>query len=414
VAAVNAAAPFKNTCPACHLEGSSSALAYIKHPTGVGTPLGDLSNIPAACAACHMPRPNRGKGRSAHLWRISVNASYSTFPTQDQWNAGQKTALTAPAGSYEKAVWVDVDLACGQCHGGGTDEAHAAYPPALGAPYKTKSQLAAQASDMHQTRPLPAFTWNTDSITSYKINFDASSTLCPPLAPGCDYSWDFGDGTTGAGTAASHTYADATDRTVTLTVTAIGYSTAAATSRVVTPVRLNTAPLVSHGTVTISGYTVSFLDTSTDDAPLPANAVTVNWRDGGISTQNAGTIFTHTYATSGTRSIIHTVTDSGDAAGNNKLSATETISATVPQKFTVSGAVTDSAGAPISGASVSLKLSSSGGIQATTTTDAAGHYSFTNVNPNTYFITVFKTGYGTVNTAPFTVSTEDVTVNITM
>jgi PKD repeat protein len=412
VAAVNAAAPFRYSCPACHLEGSPLALPYIKHPTGVGTPLEDLSNIPAACAKCHMPKPDGGEGRSAHLWRISTDPAYSTFPTQDQWNAGRKTALTAPSGSYENAVWVDVDLACGRCHGGGTDEAHAAYPLAQGAPYKTKAQLAAQATDMHQNHALPSFTSAADSTTSYTVHFDASSTLCPPVAASCIYHWDFGDGTTGTGMTTSHTYADGGPYTVTLTVTVECYETEETASRVVTPEKVNAAPLVSHGTVTISGYTVSFLDTSTDDAPLPANAVTVNWRDGYVSTQNAGTIFTHTYATSGTRNITHTVTDSGDAAGNNKLSSTETITVTVPQTFKVSGTVSTAAGAPISGATVSLKVN--GSTKKIVYTNTSGYYLFTGVGPGTYTITVYKSGYGTVNTAPFTVSGSDVTINITM
>jgi len=45
------------------------------------------------------------------------------------------------------AVWVDLDLACGQCHGGGkTGSGAKVYP-------LTKKQLAKYAKDMHGTTP---------------------------------------------------------------------------------------------------------------------------------------------------------------------------------------------------------------------------------------------------------------------
>jgi hypothetical protein len=56
--------------------------------------------------------------------------------------AGQ--ANTAADGSYATAAWVDIDRACGQCHGG----SGSAQP---GMPYFTTGQLATAARGMHQT-----------------------------------------------------------------------------------------------------------------------------------------------------------------------------------------------------------------------------------------------------------------------
>ena len=142
VAAVNAAAPFKKDCPTCHIEGSPERIAKITHPKGTGTPLGDLSNIAASCHKCHMPKPNNGEGRSSHIWRVNTDASYATFPTQEEWNAGQKTAYTSPTASYTNAVWLDIQLVCGQCHTSSAGQAD-------GVPQFLKEEVAEAAKGMH-------------------------------------------------------------------------------------------------------------------------------------------------------------------------------------------------------------------------------------------------------------------------
>jgi hypothetical protein len=112
--------PFRETCVDCHSSPEHASdipqvnLATINHLSGVGTPLEHAGTEPAeACITCHMPG-------GQHLWRINPSAAYSTFPS----NAVTSTvnANTAPAGSYTNAVWIDVDAACGQCHGGGTSQ----------------------------------------------------------------------------------------------------------------------------------------------------------------------------------------------------------------------------------------------------------------------------------------------------
>ena len=146
VKAVNAAAPFKSQCSVCHSDKANNLASQV-HPDGPGTPLGDGLDVNGACVKCHMPRPDQGSGPAMHLFRINVSSDYDTFPTSAQWNSGQKTANTSPDGTYTNAVWADLDLVCGQCHGGGADQG--TNPPQAGVPYLTKLQAASIAPYIH-------------------------------------------------------------------------------------------------------------------------------------------------------------------------------------------------------------------------------------------------------------------------
>jgi len=99
----------KEECTECHTKTQAGTL----HPAGVGTPFENDKPLAEACAMCHMPG-------GFHLFRINTDVAYSTFP------AGAAVANTnanvAADGTYANAVWVDVDLACGQCHGGGSKQ----------------------------------------------------------------------------------------------------------------------------------------------------------------------------------------------------------------------------------------------------------------------------------------------------
>ncbi len=121
----------KEECTACHKKN----LAGLLHPGGVGTPLEEMESEPAdACVSCHMPD-------GMHLYRIKADAGYTTFPTAaitattaaqctaagGTWSSSSSSctvnANISPDGSFTRAVWVDMDHACGQCHGGGTAQA---------------------------------------------------------------------------------------------------------------------------------------------------------------------------------------------------------------------------------------------------------------------------------------------------
>ncbi len=155
------AEPMKRGCGiACH--ASSADFSAIHHSSGPGTPM--EGGTEAACVTCHMPRPE-GASRLMHIFRINVDPGYSTFPnlaagattpgicsdpkylTKSTCEAARKTwyvvANSAPDGTYKNAIWVDLDLACGQCHGGGAKGEGAKVLP------MSKATLARYAKNMH-------------------------------------------------------------------------------------------------------------------------------------------------------------------------------------------------------------------------------------------------------------------------
>ena len=171
VPAAKAANPVPNTCNNCH-RLSQNIMATINHPAGPGTPFptGAASDIPGACVVCHM-QAALGSANS-HLFRINANQNYSTFPTPSQlYNQQVNAPNTAPETSgltlatFSPAVWLDVDLACGQCHVGNdgvTNSYGLTMPPGMpGAHAYTKAQLAYWAANMHApdpSVPTPTFT----------------------------------------------------------------------------------------------------------------------------------------------------------------------------------------------------------------------------------------------------------------
>ncbi len=169
-----------NSCVDCHTTvGANSWIANfanpsapvinpsaIGHPSGAGTPLETIAtDLPRVCVTCHMP-PAGGTGSTQHLFRISTDPNYSTWPNFNDWTDGkcsdpnitlykdckgaysdgvnaytQRVWLPNPTNSnypnnqllkkapeynydgtirFADAIWVDVNDACGQCHGGGT------------------------------------------------------------------------------------------------------------------------------------------------------------------------------------------------------------------------------------------------------------------------------------------------------
>ena len=81
---------------------------------------------------------------------------------------------------------------------------------------------------------------------------------------------------------------------------------------------------------------------------------------------------------------------------------------------TVAGAVTDSSGAVVSGANVTLTDTSTN-IVRTATTNAAGRYTYVDVNPGIYNIAVSKPGFSTTKTDSQEVKVgASVTLNMTL
>ena len=202
LASVPNAKPIVKTCDQCH-KLAQTIMSTINHPMGPGTPFptGLQSDVPGACVTCHM-QAALGTPTS-HMFRINTNVNYSTYPTPDQlYNQGVTAPNTAPEVSpmdgttYNPAIWLDVDLACGQCHVGGdgkTNPYGLTMPPGMpGAHAYTKTQLAYWASVMHPPDPgVPAPTFSpapgtyttpqsvtiSDSMNGAKIYYTLDGTL---------------------------------------------------------------------------------------------------------------------------------------------------------------------------------------------------------------------------------------------
>jgi predicted CXXCH cytochrome family protein len=192
---------FRKVCTSCH----NKSLARINHLDSPGTPL-DVSAPAEACVTCHMPTAT-SSGTRMHLWRINTKASYRTFPTAKEFGIGapatKKIANAAADGTYTNAVWVDVDYACGQCHGG-------SFGPTAtqnSAPYFLRSELSGYAKGMH--RPEATRVSFTSNISHYTVTLTDTSTD-DSIFPDNAITVNWGDGTSSTGNAGdvfSHTYA---------------------------------------------------------------------------------------------------------------------------------------------------------------------------------------------------------------
>jgi len=136
-------------------------------------------------------------------------------------------------------------------------------------------------------------------------------------------------------------------------------------------------------TMTLSGYTVTVTDGSTDDAALPAASVTVNWGDGTLTTGSPGSSFSHTYSSSAIFTITHTVRDAGGLFGSGKINVE------VPGRVSISGTVRDNKGAPLPNVDVLLK--ENGITRQVVSTDGNGVYGFSS-SAGAYLIQVYLYG----------------------
>ncbi|NUQ63811.1 MAG: PKD domain-containing protein, partial [Pirellulales bacterium] len=133
-------------------------------------------------------------------------------------------------------------------------------------------------------------------------------------------AWDFGDGTTAAGTLnPSHVYADNGSYTVTLTVTDDDGS---ATSDALVVTVANVAPVVDAGAdqAAAEGATVSFNGLFTDAGSADTHTITWDFGDGKTA---SGTLTpSHVYADNGSYTVTLTVTDDDGSATSDALLVT--------------------------------------------------------------------------------------------
>ncbi len=129
------------------------------------------------------------------------------------------------------------------------------------------------------------------------------------------YAWTFGDpGQTGTGATTTHTYPSEGPRTVTLTVTDGGGETDT-TTRLINP---QNQPPTAAATVTCTGLTCTFNGTASSD---PENDIdSYAWDFGDPGATGTGATTTHTYPSSGPRTVTLTVTDGVGETGTTMRS----------------------------------------------------------------------------------------------
>ncbi len=161
------ATPIIKHCQDCHKTESSGydfGIHVVNHPTGEGTPLpnGLSSSDSSPCVVCHM---GAASGTPLyHYFRINEDPNYYTFGPASVWYAKSDTPGNGQPNTYTEAdhpdypaVGLDVDIACGQCHLGGsggsngTKNPYGIVVPASSAPAMSRETLAAYAKNMHAT-----------------------------------------------------------------------------------------------------------------------------------------------------------------------------------------------------------------------------------------------------------------------
>ncbi|WP_304412825.1 PKD domain-containing protein [Cellulomonas sp. HZM] len=198
---------------------------------------------------------------------------------------------------------------------GSLDEA-AVYPTAL-----TAAQVAQhwQIGTGVNQPPNAVFTSTTSDLTA---SFDASASGDPDGTI-ASYAWSFGDGQTGTGVTPTHTYATAGTKSVTLTVTDNKGATASISHDVV--VTAPNQPPTAAFTATADGLAVSVDGSASADADGTIASYAWDFGDGASAT---GATASHTYATSGTKTISLTVKDDKGASATT----TRTVAVVAPNQ----------------------------------------------------------------------------------
>jgi PKD repeat protein len=197
---------------------------------------------------------------------------------------------------------------------GSIDEV-AIYPTALTA-YQLAGHVAVATSGKARNEaPTAAFTSASDFLTA---RFDAgSSSDADGTVTG--YAWDFGDGTTGTGRTATHTYGAAGTYAVTLTVTDDRGATSKRTVSVsVDAPPPNVAPTAAF-TAATGGSTGTFDASASSDGDGRVTGYRWTFGDGSTGT---GVTASHEYAADGTYTVTLTVTDDDGATTTTEQQVT--------------------------------------------------------------------------------------------
>lgn len=242
-------------------------------------------------------------------------------------------------------------------------------------------------------QPTPIHNGPYFGVEGSPVTFSSAGTT-DPEGEALTYLWDFGDGATSTLPNPTHTYADNGVYPVSITVDD-GHGHPATANTTATIVNVPPVPTASVASATlICGQPAQFTGTFTDAGVIDQTWTwSINWGDGSPATTGGNALMAtpitaaHDYGTnSGPFTITLTVTDKDGGVGTATTSVTNNCSTSTIGDFVWNdlngNGIQDSGEPGIAGVTVSL---SNG---ATTTTSAAGAYSFPNLAPGTYTVTV--------------------------
>ena len=299
VAGTGQGSAMRRECTDCHPKD----LNRLRHPTGLGTPVEDKNRPNDACVACHMPG-------GMHLFRIATDAAYSTWPPAAL--SATVDADTAPAGAFAEAVWIDADLACGRCHGGGLGEAEGTGEMAAGSPLVLLEPGEGGAFTVGQrVKVAGAGALEVDALGAV-VRGDLESYIVAIA----------GDQLILAGAAGANVAGAAVEQNPITTGGALSKAELAAAA-----VDMHDdAPAVDFGTTLGSPNT---LTVNTDASATlcrgslaECDTFTWDWGDGSPLDTTSGVFASHTYATGGVKTITLTVEDFGVGTGSRTRSVT--------------------------------------------------------------------------------------------
>lgn len=214
------------------------------------------------------------------------------------------------------------------------------------------------------TPPVAMFTVAVDHM-NVAVNGSGSSDTGGTIV---SYDWTFGDGGVASGVTATHTYADPGFYTITLTVTDNDGLTNSTSQVVFATVVI---PPVAIFTTTINNLNVSVNASASSYADGTIVSYDWNFGDGAVA---SGVTAYHLYATQGTWWITLTVTTNDGLTASASTQVTVDTGVIPPPPYSVFGYVTDSSGAAVLGASVTVTDAGTGSVWTAVTDDVYGLY----------------------------------------
>src|SRR6266480_4894810 len=200
-----------------------------------------------------------------------------------------------------------------------------------------------------------SFTFSPSSPRAgQQVTFTASATGGTATY---SYAWSFGDGSTGIGSSAKHTYSSAGTLTVVLTVKDNGLPKETTTSQQSITVSGAPPPLTASFAYSPSSTQAGQQVTFTASAGGGTSPFTFSWSFGDGST-GTGSPATHTYSSAGSYTVILTVKDSSSSPQTATSQITFAVTSPPPP---ISASFTLSPSLPSAGQSVSFTGYASGG-----------------------------------------------------